>query len=134
MVGYLYLGIFSELCPSKTCVHEANLLTAGTLLNFTTLDKALSPLHIVEMILKPSDEQGKQSPKAQHARRTRDGEMMKLLVMRKTKKPCYWPNVPLLCGNPSPSSGPQGFVSQVLPSSRELASTKYFCNSHLPQQ
>lgn len=75
--------------------------------------KLLSPLRLVEMILKPSDEQGKQSPKAQCARRTRDGEKTKLPEMRKrkkheassVKKSCYWPTFPLLCGYPSPSSG-----------------------------
>lgn len=120
LVGYLYLGIFSEL------------MIAGTLLNFTALDKALSPLHLVEMILKPPDEQEKQSPKAQRARHTRDGEKTKLPVMRKrkkheassVKKPCYWSTILPLCGDPSPSSGPWGFISQVLLSSRELASTK----------
>lgn len=89
LIGYLYLGIFSEL------------MIAGTLLNFTALDKALSPLHLVEMILKPPDEQGKQSPKVQRARRTRDGEKTKLPVMRKrkkheassVKKPCYWSTI-----------------------------------------
>lgn len=101
LVGYLCLGIFSGF------------MIAGTLLNFTALDKALSPSRLVEMILKPSDEQGKQSPNAQRARRTRDGEKTKLPVMRKrkkheassVKKSCYWPTIPLLCGYPSPSSG-----------------------------
>lgn len=124
LVGYLYLGIFSEL------------MIAGTLPNFTALDKALSPLHLVEMILKPPDEQGKQSPKAQRARCTRDGEKTKLSVVRKrkkhevssVKKSCYWSTIPLLCGDPSPSSGIDpsflGLISQVLLSSRALAFTK----------
>lgn len=51
LVGYL-LGIFSEL------------MIASTLLNFTALNKALSPLHLVEMILKPSD--GKESRVQRH--------------------------------------------------------------------
>lgn len=45
---------------------EVDLIIAGTLLNFTTLDEALSlsPLHLVEMIQEPSDEQGKQRTRA----------------------------------------------------------------------
>lgn len=115
--GYLCLGIFSGF------------MIAGTLLNFTALDKALSPLRLVEMILKPSDEQGKQSPKAQRARRTRDGEKTKLPVMRKGRSMRPLLSRSLAIGPPSLRSVAiplhlLGFISQVLPSSRELVPTQ----------